>query len=93
MYDIWYAITGGDAYLCDEYTVGKLGGLAPLWSSRDRSMIETLFATGEIFPRVHDRAVRARILERVLAVEGLILTFQTFFKHVKILGPVMLPLR
>jgi hypothetical protein len=29
----------------------------------------------------------------VLAVEGLILNFQTFFKHVKILGPVMLPLR
>ena len=93
MYEIWYAITGGDAYLCDEYTVEKLGGLAPLWSSRDRSMIETLFATGQIFPRVHDPAVRARILERVLAVEGLILTFQTFFKHVKILGPVMLPLR
>ncbi|CAN9240729.1 unnamed protein product [Alternaria alternata] len=93
MYEIWYAITGGDAYLCDEYTIEKLGGLAPLWSSRDRSMIETLFATRQIFPRAHDPAVRAQILERVLTVGGLILTFQTFFKHVKILGPVMLPLR
>ena len=59
MYEIWYAITGGDAYLCDEYTIEKLGGLAPLWSSRDRSMIETLFATRQIFPRAHDPAVRA----------------------------------
>ncbi|KAI0604410.1 DUF3723 domain-containing protein [Pyrenophora tritici-repentis] len=93
MYEIWYTITGGDAYLCDEYTVEKLGGLAPLWSSRDRSIIETLFATHQIFPRAHDPAVRAQILQKVLAVGGLILTFQTFFKHVKILGPVMLPLR
>jgi len=93
MYEIWYTITGDDAHLCDEYTINKLGGLAPLWSSRDRSMIETLFATHQIFPRARDRRVRAQILERVLAVRGLILTFQTFFKHVKILGPVMLPLR
>ena len=93
MYEIWHAITGGDAHLCDEYTVEKLGGLAPLWSARDRSTIETWFATRQIFPRARDPGVRAQILERVLAVQGLILTFQTFFKHVKILGPVMLPLR
>ncbi|CAN9292934.1 unnamed protein product [Alternaria alternata] len=93
MYEIWYAITSGDAHLCDEYTVEKLGGLAPLWSSRDRSTIETWFVTRQIFPRARDPGVRAQILERVLAVQGLILTFQTFFKHVKILGPVMLPLR
>lgn len=93
MSEIWHMITDGNTYLCDEYTVEKLGGLAPLWSSRDRSMIETLFATCQIFPRAHDSAVRAQILQRVLAVEGLILNFQTFFKHVKVLGPIMLPLR
>ncbi|UPX14619.1 uncharacterized protein EKO05_0005096 [Ascochyta rabiei] len=93
MYEIWYTITGGDAHLCDEYTIEKLGGLAPLWSSRDRSMIEGLFARHQVFPRVHDTGVRAQICQRVLAIEGLIPNFQTFFKHVKILGPVMLPLR
>ncbi|CAN9210957.1 unnamed protein product [Alternaria alternata] len=54
MYEIWHAITGGDAHLCDEYTVEKLGGLAPLWSARDRSTIETWFATRQIFPRARD---------------------------------------
>ncbi|KAF2843936.1 hypothetical protein T440DRAFT_529944, partial [Plenodomus tracheiphilus IPT5] len=93
MYEIWHKITGGDAHLCDEYTIEKLGGLAPLWSSRDRSMIEGLFARHQVFPRVRDPDVRAQICQRVLAVEGLILNFRTFFKHVKILGPVMLPLR
>jgi hypothetical protein len=93
MYEIWYTITDGNTHLCDEYTIEKLGGLAPLWSSRDRSIIEDLFATHQVFPRVHDPDVRAQIRQRVLAVEGLILTFKTFFKHVKILGPVMLPLR
>jgi hypothetical protein len=93
MYEIWYTITDGSAHLCDEYTIEKLGGLAPLWSSRDRSMIEDLFATHQVFPRVHDPDVRAQIRQRMLAVEGLILNFKTFFKHVKILGPVMLPLR
>ncbi|EMD65819.1 hypothetical protein COCSADRAFT_86099, partial [Bipolaris sorokiniana ND90Pr] len=93
MYEIWYTITNGNAYLCDEYTIEKLGGLAPLWSSRDRSTIETMFATCQVFPRVHDSAIRAQILQRVLAIEGLILNFQTFFKHVKVLGPIMLPLR
>jgi hypothetical protein len=93
MYNIWHKITGGDAHLCDEYTIEKLGGFAPLWSSRDRSLIEGLFARHQVFPRVHDLDARAQICQRVLAVEGLILNFQTFFKHVKILGPVMLPLR
>jgi hypothetical protein len=93
MYEIWYTITGGDAHLCDEYTIEKLGGLAPLWSSRDRSIIEGLFARHQVFPRVHDSDVRAQMCRRVLAVEGLIPNFQTFFKHVKILGPIMLPLR
>jgi hypothetical protein len=93
MYEIWHTITGGDAHLCDEFTIEKLGGLVPLWSSHDRSMIEGLFATHQVFPRVHDPDVRAQIRQRVLAVDGLILNFKTFFKHVKILGPVMLPLR
>jgi hypothetical protein len=93
MYETWYTITGADAHLCDEYTIEKLGGLAPLWSSRDSSIIEGLFARHEVFPRVQDSNVRAQICRRVLAVEGLIPNFQTFFKHVKILGPVMLPLR
>ena len=93
MYEIWHKITGGDAHLCDEYTIEKLGGFAPLWSSRDRSMIEGLFARRQVFPRVHDPNARAQICQRVLAVDGLILNFQTFFNHVKILGPVMLPLR
>ncbi|CAN9297934.1 unnamed protein product [Alternaria alternata] len=57
VYEIWHAITGGDAHLCDEYTVEKLGGLAPLWSSRDRSTIETWFATRQIFPRARDPGV------------------------------------
>jgi hypothetical protein len=56
-------------------------------------MIEDLFATHQVFLRVHDPEVRAQIRQRVLAVEGLILNFKTFFKHVKILGPIMLPLR
>ncbi|KAJ6284206.1 hypothetical protein J3E71DRAFT_171788 [Bipolaris maydis] len=93
MYRIWYTITGGETYLCDEYTVEKLGGLAPLWSAHDRSLIESLFAAGHIFPRVRDPAVRARISQKVLTVEGFVLTFQTFFKQVKILGPIMHPLR
>lgn len=93
MYRIWYTITGGDTYLCDECTVEKLGGLAPLWSAHDRSLIESLFASGQIFPRVRDPAVRAQIFQKVLAVRGFVLTFQTFFKQVKILGPVMHPLR
>ncbi|EUC40048.1 hypothetical protein COCMIDRAFT_109778 [Bipolaris oryzae ATCC 44560] len=93
IYEIWHTITDGNTHLCDEYTVEKLGGLAPLWSSRDRSMIETLFTTCQVFCRVRDSAVRAQILQRVLTVEGLILNFKTFFKHVKVLGPIMLPLR
>ncbi|KAJ6201957.1 hypothetical protein J3E72DRAFT_181277, partial [Bipolaris maydis] len=93
MYEIWHKITNGDTYLCDEYTIEKLGGLAPVWSSHDRSAIETLFATYQVFPRAHDSTVRAQIFQRVLAVEGLVLNFQTFFKHVKVLGMIMLPLR
>lgn len=93
MYEIWRKIVGGDAHLCDEYTIEKLGGLAPLWSSRDRSTIEGLFDRHQVFSRVHDPDVRAQICQRVLATEGLVLNFQTFFKHVKVLGPIMLPLR
>jgi hypothetical protein len=73
--------------------VEKLEGLAPRWSSRDRSIVETLVNTGQIFSRVKDPTVRAQILQRILCVDGFILTFRTFFKHVKVLGPIMLCLR
>jgi hypothetical protein len=61
MYEIWYTITGGDAHLCDEYTIEKLEGLAPLWSSRNSCIIEGLFARHEVFPRVQDSDVSAQI--------------------------------
>jgi hypothetical protein len=73
--------------------VEKLEGLAPRWSSRDRSKVKAFFKTGQIFSRVSDPAVRAQILQRTLRVDGFILTFRTFFKHVKVLGPIMLRLR
>jgi hypothetical protein len=93
MQHIWHTITDGNGFWCDRNTVEKLEGLAPRWSSRDRSIIEILVNTGQIFSRVNDPTVRAQILKRILCVNGFILTFRTFFKHVKVLGPIMLCLR
>jgi hypothetical protein len=90
---MWHTITDGNGFWCDRNTVSKLEGLAPRWSSRDRLVVETLFHTDQIFTRVKDRAARAKVLDRILAVDGFILTFSTFFKDVKKLGLVMLPLR
>ena len=90
---MWHEISEGNGAVCDESTIEKLQGLAPRWSFRDRSVIEDLFSTNKVFVRVRDPELRTRILSRVLAVEGIILSFQTFFKHVRKLGPVMLQLR
>ncbi|KAF2818093.1 hypothetical protein CC86DRAFT_243071, partial [Ophiobolus disseminans] len=93
MQSMWNRMTGGSGVLCDENTVTKLEGLAPQWSSRDRSLIEAFFSENQVFCRVNDPALRAVIQQRVLAVEGCILSFKTFFEDVKVLGPVMLRLR
>jgi hypothetical protein len=93
MQQMWHTITDGNAFWCDRNTVEKLEGLAPRWSSRDRSTVEVFFNTGQIFSRVNNPTVRAQILQRILRVDGFVLTFRTFFKHVKILSPVMLRLR
>lgn len=93
MHQLWHTITDGNGYLCDETTLERLEGLAPRWSLRDRATIEALFTSGQIFFRVSSPAVRAQILQRTLAINGFILTFRTFFKHVKLLGPAMLQLR
>ncbi|KAF1967659.1 hypothetical protein BU23DRAFT_658484, partial [Bimuria novae-zelandiae CBS 107.79] len=93
MQKMWHEMTDGNGAACDESTIAKLQGLAPRWSVRDRSVIEDLFSTNKVFVRVRDPDLRARILARVLAVEGIILSFQTFFKHARKLGPVMLRLR
>lgn len=93
MQKMWHFITDGNGSICDESTIQKLQGLAPHWSSRDRSVIEELFDTNQLFPRVSDRGTRAQILQKLLSIDGIILSFQTFYKHVKILEPVMLRLR
>lgn len=93
MQKMWHEMTEGNGTACDESTIVKLQGLAPRWSIRDRSAIEDLFSTNKVFVRVRDPNLRTRILARVLAVEGIILSFQTFFKHARKLGPVMLQLR
>jgi hypothetical protein len=93
MQQMWHKITAGNVYWCDRNTIEKLEGLAPRWSSRDRSVVQKLFSTGQIFPRVRVPSIRAEILRETLAVEGFILTFRTFFKHIKVLGPIMLRLR
>jgi hypothetical protein len=90
---MWHTITHGNVFWCDRNTIERLEGLAPRWSSRDRSVIENLFGTGQIFSRVKDPSARAQIMRETLAVDGLILSFRTFFKHVKVLGPIMLRLR
>lgn len=91
--EMWYDMTDGNGAMCDEATIVKLQGLAPRWSALDRSTIENLFNKNEVFVRVRDPDLRAQILARVLSVEGIILSFQTFFKHTRKLGPIMLQLR
>lgn len=93
MQKMWHEMTEGNGAACDESTIAKLQGLAPRWSVRDRSVIEDLFSTNKVFVRVRDPDLRTRILARVLAVEGIILSFQTFFKHARKIGPVMIRLR
>jgi hypothetical protein len=93
MQQIWHEITDGNEFWCDRNTIEKLGGLAPKWSSRDRAIVEAFFDTGQVFCRVIDPVIRAQILKRILTVDGFLLTFRTFFKHVKVLGPIMLRLR
>jgi hypothetical protein len=93
MQQLWHTVTGGNVSWCDRNTMEKLEGLAPRWSSRDRSVIEAFFDTDQIFSRVNDPTTRAQIRERILTVDGFILTFRTFSKHVKVLRPIMLRLR
>jgi hypothetical protein len=93
MQQIWHGITDGNEFWCDRNTLEKLEGLAPKWSSRDRSIVEALFDSNQAFCRVSDPAVRSQIFHRILDIDGYILTFRTFFKHVKVLGPIMLRLR
>jgi hypothetical protein len=93
MHQIWCTITNENEFWCDKITIDKLEGLAPQWSSRDRSTVAEFFNTNQVFPRVNDPTVREQILQKILAIDGFIPTFRTFFKHVKIIGPVMLCLR
>ncbi|KAF5844344.1 hypothetical protein GGP41_004537 [Bipolaris sorokiniana] len=68
MYEIWHTITDGNTHLCDEYTVEKLGGLAPLWSSRDRPImlpLRELFPAGELFPSRDEFSLVSRRLPSV----------------------------
>ena len=86
-------ILDSKGFLCDESTIQNLQALAPMWSAQDRFKVEALFGNNQIFCRVNNPLERAHMLERVVAVSGLITTFKTFFKHVKVLGPAMLGLR
>jgi hypothetical protein len=90
---MWNIFTNGNPFWCDESTVTNLQALAPRWSIRDRSTIKTAFKKNKVFPRVQDDDKRTSILQSVLATQGFILTFKTFFKHVKTLTPVMPKLR
>jgi hypothetical protein len=93
MLHTWNTISDGNSFVVDETTIRSLQALAPRWSFQDQSKVEALFRNSQMVFRVNNPVERVQMLGRVVAVNGLITTFQTFFKHVKILGPTMLRLR
>ncbi|OAL56159.1 hypothetical protein IQ07DRAFT_482775, partial [Pyrenochaeta sp. DS3sAY3a] len=93
IHSILSQITGDTSVLYDEVTLDMLQGLAPRWSSRDRAHIESLFTNHHVFPQVREPVIRQKLLASALAVDGMILTLKTFFKHIKVLEPIMLRLR
>jgi hypothetical protein len=93
MGELWTTLTNSNVYICDENTVQALQGLAPGWNAADRSKIKSGFAKHELFSRVKDANERSSLLQKTLAVDGIIITFKTFHKHIRVLEPIMLNLR
>jgi hypothetical protein len=86
---VWLEIVGEPhaAALLDSKTVHSLELMAPIHSTRDKSTITAAIEAGELFPNVRDRVVRASILDRILRVQGRILSLFSFFKDTKYLEP------
>lgn len=71
--------------LVDTNTVALVETLSPYYSSLDAARITDLMQTRQIFPLITDMTRRERILRKMLAVKGRILSVYTYIEDTKIL--------
>jgi len=83
IYSIFETITGQDSSLVDaiDLTVVKfLRSRCPRFSYNDQQEIQQAVQCGKIFSAL-ENAKRNKVIENILGLNGVILTFATFFNH------------
>lgn len=91
IYEVWNNITLGEPRVqraASVATVQRLQMLAPSASHSDRHKIQELMQTGQVFPTLRDLDLRARIQQRILQIEGLIPSVESFHQNMKYLNIV-----
>jgi hypothetical protein len=80
---VWTSILDGDeelTYNLDPETVKLLEGRAPKTSLADRDFITRAIESRSAFPLLHDNVKRLRLLQNVVAVDGMIPSIKTIAK-------------
>ncbi|KAK3901966.1 hypothetical protein C8A05DRAFT_15916, partial [Staphylotrichum tortipilum] len=88
IYDVWNHITLGLPRVqraADAPTVRRLQMLAPSASSVDRSTIQTMMRSGELFSSLKDAGLRAEVGQRVLQLDVLIPSVKSLHENTKYL--------
>ena len=70
-----------------------LGSLAPNWCYGDREVVQSLFSSKAVFPKLDNPHQRSQFLANVLSVDGMIFTLHTFFEDANYIGVVMKRMR
>lgn len=88
IYDVWDRITLGLPRVrraADVPTVRRLQMLAPSASSVDRSTIQEMMRSGELFSSLKDQGLRAEIEQRILQLDVLIPSVKSLHENTKYL--------